>query len=70
MKATHWFYSQSFNGRTVAPSVTADLAECAKCEGSGRIVHAGTPGAYYRDGEKYDPPGEEDCSACDGTGRA
>lgn len=47
-----------------------DSVKCDACDGQGRIPFEGTPGAFYRDGEKYDPPGWEHCEACGGTGRS
>jgi DnaJ-class molecular chaperone len=44
------------------------VSECRTCEGSGRIAF-GAFGTHYRDGEKYDAPGEQDCEACNGTGQ-
>jgi hypothetical protein len=40
--------------------------KCDYCDGEGRVPFEGTPGAYYRDGERYDPPGWEECPECHG----
>ena len=41
--------------------------DCQTCHGAGR-VEFGESGSYYRDGEKYDPPGYETCDDCGGFG--
>ena len=43
---------------------------CQDCGGTGQVPFKGTPGSYYRDGEKYDPPGWTDCETCRGSGTA
>lgn len=51
--------------RAETPQASPEPTErCDHCDGEGRVPFEGTPGAYYRDGEKYDAPGWKDCPEC------